>query len=83
MLHIVAHAFNLSTWKQRWANICEFKDSLVYSVSSRIARPIQRNPVSKQNKTKQNKTKQNKTNQPTKSKQANKKPPKPWLNQFL
>jgi hypothetical protein len=42
----------------RW--ISEFEDSLVYKVSSRIARAIQRNPVSK-NKTKQNKTKQNKT----------------------
>jgi hypothetical protein len=42
----------------RW--ISEFKASLVYKVSSRTARAIQRNPVSKQNKTKQNKTKQNK-----------------------
>jgi hypothetical protein len=48
----------------RW--ISEFEVSLVYKVSSRIARAIQRNPVSKnqtkpkQNKTK-NKTKQNKT----------------------
>jgi hypothetical protein len=35
---------------------------MVYKVSSRTARTIQRNPVSKtkQNKTKQNKTKQNK-----------------------
>jgi hypothetical protein len=39
--------------------ISEFKASLVYRVSSRTARAIQRNPVS--NKTKQNKTKQNKT----------------------
>jgi hypothetical protein len=39
----------------------EFEASLVYGVSSRTARAIQRNPVSKtkQNKTKQNKTKQN------------------------
>jgi hypothetical protein len=37
----------------RW--ISEFKVSLVYKVSSRTARAIQRNPVSK---TKQNKTKQ-------------------------
>jgi hypothetical protein len=36
--------------------ISEFKASLVYRVSSRIARATQRNPVSKQNKTKQNKT---------------------------
>jgi hypothetical protein len=38
----------------RW--ISEFEASLVYSVSSRTARAIQRNPVLK-NKTKQNKTK--------------------------
>jgi hypothetical protein len=31
--------------KDRW--ISEFKDSLVYKVSSRTARAIQRNPVSK------------------------------------
>jgi hypothetical protein len=37
----------------RW--ISEFEASLVYRVSSRTARAIQRNPVSK-NKTKQNKT---------------------------
>jgi hypothetical protein len=41
----------------RW--VSEFKASLVYRVSSRTAKAIQRNPVSK-NKTKQNKTKQNK-----------------------
>jgi hypothetical protein len=39
--------------------IYEFEASLVYKVSSRTARAIQRNPVSK-NKTKQNKTKQKK-----------------------
>jgi hypothetical protein len=38
-------------------SISEFEASLVYRVSSRTARAIQRNPVSK----KQNKTKQNKT----------------------
>ena len=37
--------------------ICEFEASLVYRVSSRIAKATQRNPVSK---TKQTKTKQNK-----------------------
>jgi hypothetical protein len=54
----------------RW--ISEFKASLVYRVSSRIARTTQRNPVlgKKQNKTKQNKTKQNKQN---KTKQKTKK----------
>jgi hypothetical protein len=52
--------------------ISEFEDSLVYKMSSRKARTIQRNPVSKnktkQNKTKQNKTKQNKAKQKTKNK---------------
>jgi hypothetical protein len=47
-----------------------FNSSLVYRVSSRTARAIQRNPVSnKQNKTKQNKTKQNKTQKTKKLKQ--------------
>jgi hypothetical protein len=41
----------------RGRQISEFKASLVYKVSSRTARAIQRNPVSK----KQSKTKQNKT----------------------
>ena len=40
----------------RGRQISEFKVSLVYKVSSRTARAIQRNPVSK--KTKTNKTKQ-------------------------
>jgi hypothetical protein len=44
----------------RGRQIFEFQASLVYKVSFRTARAIQRNPVSKkQNKTKQNKTKQN------------------------
>jgi hypothetical protein len=48
--------------------IFEFEASLVYTVSSRTAKAIQRNPVSK-NKTKQNKTKQNKqTNKPKQNK---------------
>jgi hypothetical protein len=62
----------------RW--ISEFEASLVYKVSSRTARVIQRNPVSeKQNKTKQ-KTKpktQNKTKQKTQTKNKNKQPPPP------
>jgi hypothetical protein len=50
---VVVHAFNPSTWE------AEFEASLVYRVSSRTARTIQRNPVSKNQKTKpkQNKTK--------------------------
>jgi CRISPR/Cas system CSM-associated protein Csm4 (group 5 of RAMP superfamily) len=43
----------------RGRQISEFEASLVYKVSSRTARAIQRNPVSKnhKNKTKQNKNK--------------------------
>jgi hypothetical protein len=37
--------------------ISEFEASLVYKVSSRTARAIQRNPVWKNNKTKQNNNK--------------------------
>jgi hypothetical protein len=48
----------------RW--ISEFETSLVYRVSSRTARTIQKNPVSKQ-KQKQKKTKQNKKNKQTKN----------------
>ena len=33
--------------RQRQADLCEFKDSLVYRVSSRTAKDTQRNPVSK------------------------------------
>jgi hypothetical protein len=40
---VVAHAFNPSTWE---AEAGGFEASLVYRVSSRIARAIQRNPVS-------------------------------------
>jgi endonuclease IV len=48
----------------RGRQISEFKVSLVYKVSSRTAKAIQRNSfLEKQNKTKQNKTKQNKTKQ--------------------
>jgi hypothetical protein len=43
----------------RW--ISEFKDSLVYRVSSRIARTAQRNPVSKKQKSKTKKKKKTKT----------------------
>jgi hypothetical protein len=38
----------------RGRQISEFEASLVYKVSSRTARVMQRNPVSKNNKTKQN-----------------------------
>jgi hypothetical protein len=41
--------------------ISEFEASLVYRVSSRTDRVIQRNPVSKKNKNKTNKQKKNAT----------------------
>jgi hypothetical protein len=43
----------------RW--ISEFEASLIYKVSSRIARAIQRNPVSKKQKTNKQTKKQSKT----------------------
>jgi hypothetical protein len=46
---LVAHTFNHSTWEAEAGRfLSEFKASLVYRVSSRTARAIQRNPVSKQ-----------------------------------
>jgi hypothetical protein len=50
---VVTHSQHLGG---RGRQISEFEDSLVYKVSSRTARAIQRNPVSK----KQKQTKQNK-----------------------
>jgi hypothetical protein len=53
----------------RW--ISEFKASLVYKVSSRTARAIQRNPVSKQT---------NKQTNKNKTKQKNKQKKRLWWN---
>jgi hypothetical protein len=48
---MVAHAFNPSTQEaEAGRRISEFEASLVYKVSSRTARAIQRNPVSKKKK---------------------------------
>ena len=47
----MAHAFNQEAAQ---VDLCEFEASLVYRVSSRTVRAMQRNPVSKK-KTKQNK----------------------------
>jgi hypothetical protein len=60
----------------RGRQISEFEASLIYKVSSRIARAIQRNPVSNQTKqtNKQNKTKQQQ--QKNKNKTKTKKTPK-------
>jgi hypothetical protein len=40
----------LALRRQRQVDFCEFKASLVYRVSSRIARATQKNPVSKKKK---------------------------------
>jgi hypothetical protein len=56
---VVELVFNPSTQEaERYLDLCEFKASLVYRVSSRTARATQRNPVSKNQKEKQ-KTKNN------------------------
>ena len=44
---MVAHSFNPSTQEAEGRLISEFEGSLVYRVSSRTAKTIQRNPVSK------------------------------------
>jgi hypothetical protein len=49
---MVVHAFNPFTWEARGRRISEFQASVVYRVSSRTARAIQRNPVSKNQKKK-------------------------------
>ena len=51
----MAHAYNSSTLGGRGRQISEFEASLVYKVSSRTARTIQRNPVSKKTKSKKEK----------------------------
>ena len=46
--------------RQRHAELCEFKASLVYRARCRIARATQRNPASKKKKNKTNKQKSEK-----------------------
>jgi hypothetical protein len=48
---VVAHTFNPSTREAEAGGSLEFEASLVYKVSSRTARAIQRNPVSKNKQT--------------------------------
>jgi hypothetical protein len=55
---VVTHAFEPSTQEAEAGWISEFEASLVYKVSSRTARAIQRNPVSKNQINKNKKTKQ-------------------------
>ena len=54
------HACNPSTLGGRVRWISEFEASLVYRVSSRTARAIQRNPVSKKTKSKKKQKTKNK-----------------------
>ena len=58
---MVAHACNPSTLGSRSRRISEFKASLVYRVSFRIARATQRNPNSEKNKNKNKQTNKQKT----------------------
>jgi hypothetical protein len=48
---VVARTFNPSTREAEAGGFREFEASLVYKVSSRIARAIQRNPVSRNKQT--------------------------------
>jgi hypothetical protein len=50
---VVAHTFNPSTPEAKAGGFSEFEASLVYRVSSRTARAIQRNPVLKNQTNKQ------------------------------
>ena len=61
---VVAHAFNPSTWETETGGFLNSRPeaSLVYKMSSRTARAIQRNPVLKNNNT----TKQANKNKQTK-----------------
>jgi hypothetical protein len=54
---MVAHAFNPSTWEAEAGRLLSSRPSLVYKVSARTAKAIQRNPVSKNQKKKQEKKK--------------------------
>jgi hypothetical protein len=51
----VAHAFNPSTREAEAGGFLKFEASLVYRVSSRTARAMQRNPVSKKTNKQQKK----------------------------
>jgi hypothetical protein len=57
---VVVHAFNPSTREAEAGRFSEFKASLVYKVSSKTARAVQRNPISKNQKRKRKKKKKRK-----------------------
>ena len=61
---MVEHTSNPSTLGGRGRQISEFVASLVYRVSSRTARAIQRNPVSKKKIQKKKKKKKEKKKNP-------------------
>jgi hypothetical protein len=61
----------------RGRRIFEFEASLVYRVSSRTARAIQRNPVSKKKKKKRKEKEKKNKKQKTKNKNKNKNKTKP------
>jgi hypothetical protein len=63
---VVAYAFNLSTWEAEAGGFLSSRPALVYRVSYRTARAIQRSPVSK------NKNKNKKQNKDTDRKPENK-----------
>ena len=52
---VVVHGFNPSTWEAKAGDLCEFKASLVYRMSSRTAKATQRNRVLKKQKKKETK----------------------------
>jgi hypothetical protein len=54
--------------RQRQVSLCEFKASLVYSLSSRKARATQRNPVKKKKKKKKRKERRKKGRKETEQK---------------
>jgi hypothetical protein len=66
---VVAHTFNSSTWEAEAGGFLSSRLVLVYRLSSRTARAIQRNPVLKKTKTnallpKTNKQTNKQTNKP-------------------
>jgi len=61
-LLVVAYTFNPSAWEAQAGGSFEFEASLVYRVSSRIARATLRNPVSNKTKQEQQQQQQKKRN---------------------
>ena len=70
---VVVHTLIPVLGRQKQADLCEFKASLVYRVSSRTVKATQRSPVLK-NKTKQTNKQKNQTKQMKTSTTTNKIP---------